>query len=95
MTRTSPVRVHVPQPLRGHCGGAAEVSLEASDVRGLLVEIERAYPALHRSVCDETGAVRRHINVFVNTSHMRELRGLETPLSTGDVVTIFPAVSGG
>ena len=51
--------------------------------------------ALHCSVCDETGTVRRHINLFVNTNHMRDRNGLDTPLAPGDVVTILPAVSGG
>ena len=89
------VTVQVPGPLRVDCGGAAELTLSAPSVRAVLEEIERRYPALHRSVCDETGAVRRHINVFVNTSHMRDLSGLDTGLASGDVVTILPAVSGG
>lgn len=95
MLRPASITVHVPRPLRECCGGATEISLPGPTVRALLNEMERAYPALHRSVCDETGAVRRHINVFVNTSYMGEREGLETLLSTGDEVTIFPAVSGG
>ena len=54
-----------------------------------------ATPSLYRSVCDETGAVRRHVNLFVNTSHVRDREGLDTALAPGDVVTILPAVSGG
>jgi molybdopterin converting factor small subunit len=69
--------------------------MSAATVRAALEEIERAHPALYRNVCDETGAVRRHINVFVNSAHMRDLDGLDTPLVPGDVVTILPAVSGG
>jgi MoaD family protein len=89
------ITVHVPGPLRVECGGAAELTVNAPSVRAVLEELSRRYPALHRGVCDETGAVRRHINVFVNTSHMRDLNGLDTGLSSGDVVTILPAVSGG
>ena len=91
----STVTVHVPGPLRDCCGRAAELALTASDLRGVLAELERRYPALHRSVCDETGAVRRHVNLFVNTQHMRDRDGLATTLGPGDVVTILPAVSGG
>ena len=58
-------------------------------------ELERRHPLLHRSVCDESGTVRRHVNLFVNTCHMRDRNGLDTPLAPGDVVTILPAVSGG
>jgi sulfur-carrier protein len=92
---TSRIRVHVPPPLREHSGGERELEVEAADVRGALAELERLHPALHRNVCDETGAVRRHIGVFVNRTHVRERAGLETELAPGDVVTILPAVSGG
>jgi sulfur-carrier protein len=89
------VTVFVPGPLREYCGGAAKLMVTACDVRATLEELERRYPALHRNIRDETGAVRRHINVFVNTDNVRDGKGLDTALSPGDVVTILPAVSGG
>ena len=58
-------------------------------------DLEQRYPSLYRNICDETGAVRRHMNLFVNTSHVRDREGLDTALVTGDVVTILPAISGG
>jgi molybdopterin converting factor small subunit len=64
-------------------------------VRAALEQLERNQPALYRRICDETGAVRRHVNLFVNTSHVRDREGLDTALAPGDVVTILPAVSGG
>jgi molybdopterin converting factor small subunit len=89
------VSVLVPGPLRDCCSGAARLALCAADLRGLLAELERGHPALHRSVCDETGAVRRHVNLFVNTDHIRDRDGLDTALAPGDEVIIMPAVSGG
>jgi sulfur-carrier protein len=89
------ITIHLPGVLRACCGGAAEISLSAASVRSALDEIERTYPALYRCVCDETGAVRRHVNVFVNTEHMRDRDGLDTALVAGDTITILPAVSGG
>jgi sulfur-carrier protein len=89
------ITVHVPGALRDRCGGAAKLMLSAPSVRGVLQLLERQYPSLYNGVCDETGAVRRHVNVFVNASHVRELGGLDVALEPGDVVTILPAVSGG
>jgi MoaD family protein len=89
------ITVHVPAPLRDCCGGASRLGVAAASVRAVLGELERLYPRLHRSVCDETGAVRRHVNLFVNTAHVREREGLDTKLAPGDEVTILPAVSGG
>src|SRR2546427_13308595 len=87
--------VHVPMSLRAHCAGASELALWATSLHAVLEELEQRHPALHRSICDETGTVRRHVNLFVNTNHMRDSSGLDTPLAAGDVVTILPAVSGG
>ncbi|GDY23504.1 MoaD family protein [Verrucomicrobiota bacterium] len=89
------IAVSIPTPLRDCCRGAAELSIPATDLHVVLAELERRYPRLHRSICDETGAVRRHINLFVNTHHMRDRDGLATRLAAGDVVTIMTAVSGG
>ena len=95
VTRATTISVSVPTPLRDCCAGASELALPATSLRAVLEELERRYPALHRSICDETGAVRRHINLFVNIHHMRDRDGLDTLLAAGDVVTIMTAVSGG
>ena len=89
------VTVLVPAALRERCDGATRLSLSASSVRAVLDEIERRHPSLYGGVCDETGAVRRHVNLFVNTLHVRDRDGLDTALVAGDVVTILPAISGG
>ena len=64
-------------------------------MRAALEDLERSQSALYRNLCDETGKVRRHLNVFVNTDNVRDLDGIDTTLTAGDVVTILPAVSGG
>ena len=60
------VTLFVPGPLRHHCGGASELSISAHTVGAALEELERNQAALYRNVCDETGAVRKHLNVFVD-----------------------------
>ena len=89
------ILIQVPGALRAYCQGASELRLSAPSVGAALEELERRHPELYRGICDETGAVRRHLGVFVNTSHIRDLEGLDTALLPGDVVTILPAVSGG
>ena len=87
--------LHLPTALRRYCSGEADLPIAATTVREALHEVEKSQPALYRNLCDETGAVRRHLNVFVNSDHMRDRDGLDTPLADGDVVTILAAVSGG
>lgn len=87
--------VFIPGPLREYCDGASRLPTAAGSVRAVLEELGRNRPSLYRNVCDETGAVRRHINIFVNDTHMRDRDGLDTKLVPGDEVIILPSVSGG
>jgi molybdopterin synthase sulfur carrier subunit len=96
MTGAEPiVTIHLTAPLRPYTGGASRLEISASTVKRALEALEQSQAALFRNVCDETGALRRHLNVYVNAENIRDLRGLETALKTGDVVTFLPAVSGG
>ena len=95
MSTAPAVTVHLPGPLRVYCAGTARLPIAAGTVKAVLEELERDQGALYRNLCDETGAVRRHLNVFVNSRHVRDLDGVDTTLRPGDVVTFQPAVSGG
>ena len=93
--REATITIFVPGLLRDYSAGAAELELAASNVRDALEGIASHYPSLYRNVCDETGAVRRHVNLFVNSDNIRDLAGVDSTLAAGDVLTILPSVSGG
>ncbi len=87
--------VIVPSMLRQYAAGVGELSLSARTVREALEQLEREHLSLYRCVCDETGLVRRHVNLFVNSDHVRDLSGVDTALRPGDLLFILPSVSGG
>lgn len=95
MPQSNNITIYVPRELHEYCDGAAEVTVSAPSVRAVLDELEQRHPALYRAVCDDTGAVRRHVNLFVNNDHMRDRDGLDTVLVPGDEIFIIRAVSGG
>lgn len=90
-----PIVIRVPTPLRACCGGSSELQLSATTVRNALEQLERSYPALYGSICDETGAVRRHLHLFVNNELCRDRGGLDAVFAAGDTLFIMQAVSGG
>jgi sulfur-carrier protein len=95
MGQSPTITIHVPGPLRTYCAGAAQLSISAHTVRAALEDLQRSQSAFYRNVCDETDRIRLHLNVFVNSDNVRDLDGIDTTLTQGDVVTILPAVSGG
>lgn len=89
------ITIYLPEPLRSYAGGIVELPITAATVRDMLDRLEQTQPVLYRNVCDETGAVRRHLNIFINSDNIRDRDGVDTALKPRDVVTIVPAVSGG
>jgi molybdopterin synthase sulfur carrier subunit len=89
------VNVRIPTPLRGLTNDVDVVAVEATDLGTLIQALEASYPGMKERVCDETGEVRRFVNVYVNGEDVRFLEGLETALKAGDEVSIVPAVAGG
>ena len=89
------VRVRVPTPLRKFTQGADEVNAQGNTMRALMDDLEQNYPGIKERICDETGKVRRFVNVYVNGDDIRFLQNLETGLKDGDNISIVPAIAGG
>jgi molybdopterin synthase sulfur carrier subunit len=89
------VSVRIPTPLRSATGGVAEVTVEASTVREMVADLERQHPGIRERICEESGEIRRFVNVFVGDEDIRFLKGLDTEIPSGTQVSIIPAVAGG
>lgn len=89
------VKVRVPTQLRSLCGGAGEVEVEGSTVGEALKALDSAHPGFGERLFDDSGNLRRFVNVFMGEEDIRFLDGLGTPVSPGAVVSVVPAVAGG
>ena len=89
------VSVRIPTTLRPLTGGASEVQVEAGTVTEALSALEVSYPGFSDRILDESGQLRRFVNVFVSDDDIRFLDGLDTAVPEGGTVAIVPAVAGG
>jgi molybdopterin converting factor small subunit len=89
------VIVRLPSQLRSLVGGAREVPVDARTVREAILALDVAYPGLAGRILDDGGALRRFVNVFVADEDVRFLDGLDTVLTSGQTVSLVPAVAGG
>lgn len=87
--------VRIPTPLRTLSGGKDEISIAAGSVGDLIEKMEAECPGMKDRLCDESGEIRRFINIYVNNEDIRFLDGKETALSENDNVSIIPAIAGG
>lgn len=88
-------KVRIPTPLRKLTNDEELVEVNANTVGGAIVELQGRYPGIKERLVDETGAIRRFVNVYVNEEDIRFLQNQETPLKTGDEISIIPAIAGG
>ena len=89
------VKVRIPTPLQKITKDQAEVSVSAKNVKELLDALEKNYPGIKSRLCDESGRVRRFVNIYLNEEDIRFLNQESTSLKDGDEVSIIPAIAGG
>ena len=87
--------IRIPTQLRTFTGGAGEVEVEATTVGDALKALDAAHPGLAERLFDDSGALRRFVNVFLADEDVRFLEGLATPVAEGQTLSIVPAVAGG
>lgn len=89
------VIVRIPAPLRKLTADQDSVSADGASLSQCIDSLEASHPGLKERLCDESGDIRRFVNIYVNGEDVRFLQGLATPLKDGDEVSIVPAVAGG
>jgi len=87
--------VRIPTQLRNLVDGASELQLDGATVAEVLTALDAAHPGFGERLYDESGKLRRFVNVFVDDEDLRFLQGIDTPLTEKSVVSIVPAVAGG
>jgi molybdopterin synthase sulfur carrier subunit len=88
-------KVRIPTPLRKLTNNEELVEVNASSVGAAITELQSRYPGIKERLVDETGAIRRFVNVYVNEEDIRFLQNQDTPLQNGDEISIIPAIAGG
>jgi molybdopterin synthase sulfur carrier subunit len=87
--------VRIPTILRNYTGGANEVTAEGSTLAEVLDSLESHHPGIRARVLDDTGALRRFVNIYVGDEDVRFSGGLDSPVADNAKISIIPAVAGG
>jgi molybdopterin converting factor small subunit len=87
--------VRIPTILRSYTGGRAEVTAEGGTLTEIIASLEKNHAGISARVLDDSGKLRRFVNVYVNDDDVRFSEGLATVVPDGANVSIIPAVAGG
>jgi molybdopterin converting factor small subunit len=89
------VSVRIPTILRSYTGGTAVVTAAPGTIRELIAGLDADYPGIGGRLLDDSGQLRRFVNVYVGEEDIRLAHGLDTPVPPGGQVSVIPAVAGG
>ena len=89
------VTVRIPTPLRRLTRDQAEVEAVGADVASIIDNLEENYPGMKERICDESGEIRRFVNVYLDDEDIRFLDGKATAVKDGAEISIIPAIAGG
>ena len=90
-----PILVRVPTPLQKLTGNRGEVNASGSNVKEVLSNLEDQFNGIRERLYDDSGTLRRFINIYVNDEDIRFLQGESTKVKEGDEISIVPAIAGG
>jgi molybdopterin synthase sulfur carrier subunit len=88
-------KVRIPTPLRKLTNNEELVEVEAATIADAIIELQTRFPGIRERLVDDSGAVRRFVNVYVNEEDIRFLQNQQTALKDGDEISIIPAIAGG
>lgn len=87
--------VRFPALMKYYVDNQSEFSVPGSTVHELIDNVLARYPSLKTHLFDSDGNLRRHFNIFVNGTHIRELNGMDTELKEEDKVILMASAAGG
>ena len=90
-----PVLVRIPTPLQRFTKNQSEVQVEGHTVQEVIAHLEQSFPGVRERLCDEQGAIRKFINLYLNDEDIRFMDGEKTDVKDGDELAIIPAMAGG
>ncbi|MBT5985288.1 MAG: MoaD/ThiS family protein [Nitrospina sp.] len=89
------IKVRIPTPLMKLTDNQSEVSAEGETISDIINNLENQFNGIKDRICEESGAPRRFINIYVNEEDIRFLEGEKTTVKDGDEISIIPAIAGG
>ena len=87
--------VRFPAVMKYYVNNQPEFAVPASTVKELVDQVIGQYPSIKFHLVDSEGRLRKHFNVFVNGTHIRDLNGMDTRLKEEDKVILMASAAGG
>jgi sulfur-carrier protein len=87
--------LRIPTPLRAYTSGKSEVNVSGAKISEALSDLTNQYPAIKPHLFNEGGELRPFVNLFVGENNIKDLQGVDTPITDGEKIMLIPSIAGG
>jgi molybdopterin converting factor small subunit len=87
--------LRIPTPLRTYTDGQSEVTVNGENISEALADLTNQYPAIKPHLFNEGGNLRPFVNLFVGENNIKDLQGVNTPITDGEKLMLIPSIAGG
>jgi molybdopterin converting factor small subunit len=87
--------IRIPTPLHSYVDGKSDIPVEGRTVADAMEDLLTQYPAMRPHLTNSRGELRPFVNLFLGENNIRDLQGLDTPLSDDDRLLLIPSIAGG
>ena len=88
-------RVRFTKHLKRYFPSLEEITIEADTLADVVAQLDRLHPGIAAYLIEESGALRKHVNIFVGEDLLHDRVGLSDAVGAQDEVFIMQALSGG
>jgi molybdopterin/thiamine biosynthesis adenylyltransferase/rhodanese-related sulfurtransferase/molybdopterin converting factor small subunit len=88
-------KILIPTPLRPYTDKQDAVDVAGATVGELLADLTRKHSGLKAHLYNDQGKLRSFVNIYINDEDIRYLQHEQTPVQSGDTISIIPSVAGG
>ena len=93
--KTDMTTLRIPTPLRTFTGGNNQVDVHGDTVAEAMGDLIQQYPELEQHLFNGDEQLRPFVNLFINDDNVRDLDGIQTPISENDRLMLIPSIAGG
>ena len=87
--------LRIPTPLRAYTNGQSNVTVAGANISEVLTDLTTQYPTIKPHLFNEGGELRPFVNLFIGENNIKDLQGVDTPISENDKLVLIPSIAGG
>jgi adenylyltransferase/sulfurtransferase len=88
-------KILIPSSLRKYVNNEESINEQGDTITDILQQLSRKHKQISKYIFTKTNELHPFMNIFLDEKHIRDIDGLNTPISETSIIRLLPAIAGG